>query len=243
MKASLSVQLGQALQAGAGVLLALGLSIAVAAPSAGGPTIYSCIDASGKKLTSDRPIAECANREQRLLNPDGSVKRLVPPTPTADEVADAEARERQGLADRAAQQDAIRRDRNLMVRFPNESAHNKARAKALDDMRNAVQLSEKRLGVLAIERKPLLDEAEFYVGKPMPLKLRQQLDANDAATDAQRSLIQNQQSEVIRINTLFDAELARLKKLWAGAPAGSMGVLPTDRAASDAKKTAAKHSS
>ncbi|WP_280153305.1 DUF4124 domain-containing protein [Piscinibacter sp. XHJ-5] len=202
--------------------------------------IYSCIDANGKKLTSDRPIVECANRDQRVLNPDGSVKRVLPPTPTADERAEQEARERQAAADRVAQQDAIRRDRNLMVRFPNEAAHNKQRAKALDDVRNAVAVSEKRLAALAAERKPLVDEAEFYVGRAAPLKLRQQLDANDAATDAQKVLIQNQQAEIVRINALYDAELARLKKLWAGAAPGSMGALPSESAASDAKKTAAK---
>lgn len=215
-------------------VLAAGLLAAGAAWAA--PAIYTCVDANGKRLTSDRPIVECATREQRLLNPDGSVRRIVPPTPTADERAEQEARERQAQAERAAQLDAVRRDRNLMVRFPNEAAHNKARAAALDDVHTAVQLSEKRLVVLAADRKPLMDEAEFYVGRQLPLKLRQALDANDAATDAQRALIQNQQAEIVRINALFDAELARLRRLWGGAPAGSMGVLSTAAAASAAKK-------
>lgn len=204
------------------------------------PAIYTCVDANGKRLTSDRPIVECATREQRQLNPDGSVKRIVPPTLTADERAEQEARERQAQVERAAQLDAIRRDRNLMVRFPNEAAHNKARAAALDDVHNAVQLSEKRLVVLAADRKPLMDEAEFYVGRQLPLKLRQALDANDAATEAQRALIQNQQAEMVRINALFDAELARLRRLWSGAPAGSMGALSTAAAASAAKKAAVR---
>src|SRR5437773_459008 len=82
------------------------------------------------------------------------------------------------------------------------------------------------------ERKPLIDEAEFYQGKQMPAKLKQALDANDAATDAQRALIQNQQAEIGRINALYDAELGRLRKLWSGAPAGSMGALPVAPAAS-----------
>jgi hypothetical protein len=215
-------------------VLAAGVVAAGAAWAA--PAIYTCVDASGKRLTSDRPIVECATREQRLLNPDGSVKRVVPPTPTADERAEQEARERQAQAERVAQLDAVRRDRNLMVRFPNEAAHNKARAAALDDVHTAVQLSQKRLVVLAADRKPLMDEAEFYVGRQLPLKLRQALDANDAATDAQRSLIQNQQAEIVRINALFDAELARLRRLWGGAPAGSMGALSTAAAASAAKK-------
>jgi hypothetical protein len=216
-------------------VLAGGLLMAASASSA---PIYTCIDSNGKKLTSDRPIPECATRDQRVLRPDGAVKEILPPTPTADERAEQEARERQAAADRAQLQDAIRRDRNLMVRFPNEAAHNKARAAALDDVRTAVQLSERRLAALAADRKPLMDEAEFFVGKPLPLKLKQQLDANDAATDAQRSLILNQQAEIGRITALFDLELARLKKLWAGAPAGSLGALPPTPAASGVKKAA-----
>jgi hypothetical protein len=204
------------------------VALAAAACGAQAAGIYTCVDASGKKLTSDRPIAACTDREQKVLNADGSVKRIVPPTLTTDERTDQEAKERQAAADRAAQLDAVRRDRNLMVRFPNEAAHNKARAKALDDVRNSVALSEKRLAALATERKPLLDEAEFYVGKQMPAKLKQQLDANEAATEAQRALIQNQQAELVRINALFDAELAHLRKLWAGAPAGSIGAPATE---------------
>ena len=214
---------------GVGVGVAVACSLAAGTVLGANTSVYSCIDSHGKRLTSDRPIAECSAREQHLLNPDGSVRQIVPPTMTADERADAELRERQIAADRVARQDAIRRDRNLMARFPNEAAHNKARAAALDDVRTAVQASEKRIALLAADRKPLSDEAEFYRGKTLPAKLRQQLDANDAATDAQRALIQNQQTEVGRINALFDIELARLRRLWSGAPAGSMGVLAADR--------------
>lgn len=221
-------------QGAIGALLLTGGALLWAAPPSAAP-IYSCTDANGKRLTSDRPIAECATREQRVLNTDGSVRRIVPPTPTADERAEAERREREALAERVARQDAIRRDRNLLARFPDEAAHRKAREAALDDTRKAVRVSEARVALLANERKPLLDETEFYVGKALPPKLRAQLDANDAATDAQRTLIQNQQAEVVRINQLYDAELERLKRLWGGTQPGSMGVMSTAAGASSAK--------
>ena len=219
-----SAAMAKAARAGIPLGSALTLTLSLLAGAAQAQ-IYTCVDASGKRLTSDRPIPECALREQRQLNADGSVRRIVPPAMTADERADVEARERQAAADRIAQQDAVRRDRNLMQRFPNEAVHHKARSAALDDVRKSVDTSEKRLAALAAERKPLTDEAEFYVKRQMPVKLRQALDANDAATDAQRSLIQNQQAETVRINALYDVELARLKRLWAGASPGSMGAL------------------
>ena len=193
--------------------------------------IYSCIDANGKRLTSDRPIPECTNRDQRLLNSDGSVKQVVPPTPTADERAAIEERQQQEALDRATQREAIRRDRNLLMRFPNEAAHRKARESALEDTRKALRNSQTRLALLEKERRPLMDEAEFYVGKPMPLKLKQQIEGNDATTEAQRSLVLNQQAELVRINTLYDLELERLRKLWSGAQPGSLGALPVPASA------------
>jgi hypothetical protein len=193
--------------------------------------IYTCTDSNGKKLTSDRPIAECSTREQRVLNADGSVRNVVGPTLTADERAEKEARDRDAAAAFAAQQDAVRRDRNLIARFPDEAAHRKARNAALDGMRGAVKASEARLELLAKARKPLMDEAEFYNAKTMPATLRAQIEGNETSAEAQRSLIQSQQTEVTRINKLYDAELERLKKLWRGAPAGSLGPLPVGDAA------------
>jgi hypothetical protein len=83
---------GQAVWVSRGAVgVALGLSLAcldagAQTQKAAGPSIYSC-DVNGKRITSDRPIPECNNRDQRELNPDGSFKRNVPPPPTADERA------------------------------------------------------------------------------------------------------------------------------------------------------------
>lgn len=195
------------------------------APDAPGG-IYSCVTADGRRLDRDRYIDECRDREQRILNRDGSLRRVIPPTLTAEEAAEAEARARRAAVERAARADAVRRDRNLLARYPDEAAHQRARVAAADTVRAAIRTTENRLRDLAAERKPLTSEAEFYVGKPLPGKLKGQLDANDAAVEAQRSSALNQQAELDRINRLYDAELERLRRLWAGAPAGSLGALP-----------------
>ncbi|MBL8351847.1 MAG: DUF4124 domain-containing protein [Burkholderiaceae bacterium] len=191
------------------------------APAAG-VGIYTCFDGQGRRLTSDRPIPECSTREQRVLNRDGSVQRVIPPTMTAEERAEREAAERRAELARAAQADAVRRDRNLIARYPNEAAHGKAREAALDTVRVAMKATEQRLRELADERRPLLDEAEFYKGRQMPARLKQQFDANDAGVVAQRQAAANQEAELVRINKLYDAELDRLRRLWAGAPLGSL---------------------
>lgn len=207
-------------------LVASCLAAGVAVPAAASPgTIYTCIDAKGRRLTSDRPIPECLAKEQQQLNRDGSLRAVVPPTLTAEERAQKEARDREAAEARAAQQELVRRDRNLLARFPNEAAHQRARESALDPVRLAIKATEIRLRELAQQRKPLLDEAEFFQGKPLPQRVRAGLDANDAAVEAQRAAGATQQAELARINSLYDQELERLRRLWAGAAPGSLGAM------------------
>ncbi len=224
LKTPLATSLATSLTAALWLLTAATDASAQSSPNAAG--IYTCVDDKGRKLTADRPIAECTNREQKMLNRDGSVRGVQPPTLTAEERAEKDARDRAATEARAAQADAVRRDRNLMARYPTEAAHLRGREAALDTVRLAIKSTEVRLRDLAAERKPLMAEAEFYVGKNLPGKLRAAMDANDAAIEAQRSAVGNQTAELDRINRLYDAELARLRALWSGAPAGSLGPLP-----------------
>lgn len=204
--------------------------------------IYTCVDSHGRRLTADRPIAECSHREQQLLNRDGSVRAVLPPTMTAEERALHEARDRAAAEARAAQADAVRRDRNLVARFPNEAAHNRAREAAADTVRLAMKASEIRLRELERERKPLLDEAEFYLGRTMPAKLKASLEANETSMEAQRSASANQEAELVRINRIYDNELDRLRRLWSGAQPGSLGpvVAPAAAAVRPTPKPAAR---
>ena len=203
-------------------LLCLGAAVtAVAQPSSG--QVFTCVANNGRTLTSDRLIGECMDREQRLLSREGLVLRIIPPSLTADERSEKEARDQRLAAEKQAKADAVKRDRNLMQRYPNAEAHQKARETALADLRTSIELSETRQRELTNERKPLLQESEFYVGKALPATLRQQLDANEAAAGAQRDVQTNQRAELKRVTQLFDTELVRLKRLWAGAAPGSIG--------------------
>jgi hypothetical protein len=194
---------------------------------------FTCV-VNGKKIVSDRLIPECNNLEQRELNSDGSLKRVVKPPMTPDEREDAEKKEIEDKAKVAALNDAVRRDRNLMQRYPDEASHDKAREKALDEFRVSEKNSSTRIAALLEERKKLDEEKQFYVNdkvkKPLPTMLKQKIDANDAALEAQRSVSQNAQTELGRINRNFDLERERLRKLWGGARAGSLGPLPDTRA-------------
>lgn len=215
-----------------GALLAcdVGSAFGQASPSGAG-AIYTCTDDKGRQIRRDRYIAECSDREQRILNKDGSPRQIIPPTFTAEERAEQEARQKKIDEERAAMADAVRRDRNLKARYPNEAAHQRAREAALDSVRKAIKSSEMRLQELRQERKPLLEEAEFYKGKTLPARLKQQLDGNEATAAAQREAMKNQDAELARVNKMFDQELEHLRKLWRGVSPGAVSVAATPTAA------------
>ena len=187
--------------------------------------IYVCNDDQGRLLTADRSIRECIDRPQRVLNPDGSLRAVKPPSPTPEERAAREARERKQAEEAAARAEAVRRDRFLLSRYRNEDAHREARESALDPVRLTMDLTESRLNQLKRERRALEEEERSPKGREQAAALKQQLDANDAATAAQRENTLSQKLEFDRINRLYDIELERLKRLWAGQPPGSMGPL------------------
>lgn len=188
-----------------------------------GGSIYTCTDDRGRRLTSDRPIPECLSKEQRILNRDGSLKEMRPPSLTPDERAEKEARERAQAEQRAVHADAARRDRNLLGRYRDEAAHRRAREAALAPLRAAQKATQARMAEVRREREPLQAEAEFYRGKPLPPRLKAQLDANDASMAALHDSAAGQGAEVARIDALYDAELERLRRLWSGAAPGSLG--------------------
>lgn len=201
-------------------MAALAVTVAQAAP------IYTCVDGQGRRLTSDRPITECLDRSQDLRNSDGSVRAKVPPSLTAEERAAAEEEQRRQMAADAARKDAVRHDRNLLTRYPDEAAHRRARDAVLDPLQQALRNADKRLAELERERQAVAEEAEFYKDKVPPAKLKSRIDDNRTSTDAQRAAMLTHQAEQTRINQRYDDELARLKRLWGGAVPGSLGPAP-----------------
>jgi hypothetical protein len=179
--------------------------------------IYTCVDAQGHKLTSDRPIAACVDREQKVLNPSGTVKAKVGPTLTAQERAEQEAREKKELEERIRLNEEKRRDRALLARYPDKAMHDKERADALAQVAAVRHAAVVRVEELLNQRKTVADEMEFYKKDPSkaPPSLRRQVDEVAQSLAVQGRFIADQDAEIKRVNARFDEELVRLKQLWA----------------------------
>lgn len=196
------------------LLLATGAVARAQAPAVKG--VYTCIDANGRKLTADRPIPECTDREQRVLNPSGTLKKTVGPTLTAQEREAQERQEKQAQEERNRIAEERRRDKALLNRYPTRALHDKERADASAQINAVKQAAAKRLTELGAQRKKLLEEMEFYAKDPSkaPLYLRRQVDDNTQSIAVQQRFIADQEDELRRVNQRFDDELARLRQLW-----------------------------
>ena len=200
------------------VVLLCGAAVAPAMAQQG---IYTCVDAKGRKITADRPIVDCMDREQKELNPGGTVKRKVGPSLTAEERAAEEDKARKQAEERARQADEKRRDRALLTRFPTRAVHDQERVAALMQVDEVIKAAAKRMGELAQQRSAIDVELEFFKQDTAkaPPRLKRQIDENNQSVAVQKRFIADQEMEKQRINARFDEELGKLKQLWAPAAA------------------------
>jgi hypothetical protein len=204
--------------------------VALIAPAAAAQGIFTCVDAKGRKLTSDRPIIDCIDREQKEISPAGTVGRRIGPSLTAEARAAEEETARKAAEERSRQQDERRRDRALLSRYPDPAAHDKDRAEAIETVDMVIATGRRRLADLREQRRKLDQELEFHKGdiQKAPPKLKRQIEDTEQQIAAQERFITNQDAEKQRVNARYDKELVRLRDLWAhrGAPAARAASAP-----------------
>ena len=185
------------------------------------------MDAKGRTLTADRPIAECVDRTQRALSSSGLVKRHIGPSLTAHEQALQDEKDRRAAEMRAHEAEDRRRDKALLLRYPAPEVHDRERAAALLQIDEVIKSFSKRRGELAEQRKTLAGELEFYAKDPSkaPAPLKRRLEENNGNVTIQQRFIADQEQEKKRVNQRFDEELTKLRQLWIlASPPGAGGV-------------------
>ena len=188
--------------------------------------IFTCTDARGRTLTADRPIADCADRQQRELGPSGTVRRTVEPSYTSHEQAERDERARPATLKASRVMEERRRDRALLARYPNATSHDRERGQSIAQVDAVIDMTRKRMAELDVERKALDDELEFYrrdVNRAPPA-LRRKLEDNGSSMQVQTEFLAAREEEKRRVNARFDEERERLRQFWpttagAGAPA------------------------
>ena len=198
------------------MLLTLGAELASAQSQGATGGIYTCVDRNGRRLTADRPIPECLDREQRELSPSGITRRQIGPSLTELERAAQDAQNRKDAEERARVVEERRRERVLVARYPDKAAHDVERAAAIQMVDDVTATAEKRTLELKAERKKLDVEMELYKKDPnkAPMTLRRKIAEIDDSLAEQQRFIAGQDQEKRRVHARFDTELSQLRKLW-----------------------------
>lgn len=188
--------------------------------------IYTCTDAQGRLISSDRPIPECRDRVQRELSPTGTVRRVISPPPTPEERERDAARQRSEAEAAAREAEERRRESLLLARYPDEASHQRARAAALQQVQAVIDSGQQHAQQLEREKQRIDEELEFYRRDPAsaPPALKQRLAQNAQQRQLQAQFLADQEREKTRIEERYDAELRTLRRLWgataADAPPG-----------------------
>lgn len=183
--------------------------------------IYSCVDAKGRRLTADRPIMECLDREQRQYGDNGTIKGKLPPSYTGQERAVEEEKRRQVQLAEQRQAEFKRRDRVLLNRYPNPDSHQRERTASLSRLDDSIAAGDRRVADLTRQRQELEAQAAATKNVARAAHVKRQLDENADNLSAQQRLLASQRDERHRIESRFDDEFARLQVLWNPVPAAA----------------------
>ena len=182
--------------------------------------IYTCKDASGKTITSDRPLPECQGREGRVLSKTGTTVQTIEAPLTDDQRAAREAEDEKKKEAAVVRAEQLRRDKALLSTYQNLDDLESKRQRALLQVEREMRESEKRMGVLEKVEQENKQEQEFYKRKQMPVELKRRVDENEGALRAEKLLLASKKGEIVQVNQKFDDDKKRYTELTAGPGKG-----------------------
>lgn len=187
------------------------------AQTQGRAKVFTCVDAAGRTLSSDRPIPQCIDRPQRILDGvTGHLQGIQQPSYTKSELDAIERQKAREQAEQRAAKDRRQYERGLVARYPNEAVHNAARVDAKATLLSIIASAQLRSDYLQEQLAKLNRELEFYgndIAKA-PASLKRQFGQNQQEALEQQRFMDGKRIELERIDRQFDAELVELEKLW-----------------------------
>jgi len=192
------------------LLLGLGLALPAAAR-------IVCCDVDGRRTCGDPPPAQCNTRAQTVYVKGGTSKSVEAPL-TAEQRAAREAEEARKKEEERKAAEQARKDRALLDSYSSEKDIDIARDRVVADIEKNAQDVLVRLEAAQKKQKQLEQEKEFYLKKPMPAQLQQNIvnNAKERAT-LQKALVQKD-ADIAAARERFDADKQRYLQISGKAP-------------------------
>lgn len=180
--------------------------------------IYICKDASGKTLTSDRPIMECQDRKTRVLGKNGMTAREIAPPLTEEQKRQKEADNEKRKAALAVAEEQKRQDRALLARYSKEADIDLARQRALESVNEQVKREEASIAASEKSLQKARTEAAAQPKGKVPSILQRKIDDLAQEIVDSKKIITERHEEAAQINARFDHAVKRFRELKGGAP-------------------------
>jgi hypothetical protein len=183
--------------------------------------IYMCKDASGRTITSDRPLMDCMGRAMREYDRKGNLRRDIPAPPTPEQKREMELQTEKRKQDELAADEQKRVDLAIRGRFHNEAEIEMARKRAVEGVRENVRRETGVLTLLEKRRQGSQAQADSYRKKnqAVPPDLQRSLDDAETGVRQSRKVIADHEAELTAINAKHDETLKRYRIISEGAAA------------------------
>ena len=194
-------------------------TLLAAAPAAAQERMYKCVDARGKVYYTQVPPPECLGRDTQELNKSGTLIRKNPAALSPAQVQAREAERKKKIEDEERSKEDRRKNLALLNTYSSEKDIEDARTRALKEAQGAIEDTERVIAGAKKRRQELETEKEFYVKKPMPFKLKQEITNNEIEIKNQISLLDAKRKEISTINAKYDEDKRRYVELTSGKAA------------------------
>jgi hypothetical protein len=177
--------------------------------------IYTCKDAAGRTLTSDRPIPECADRSMFVRQNPAQSQREIPRPKTAEERRKAEeAQEKQKIADQIEDQ-RKREELYLLANFKSENEIETTRQRALDVVKEKIRVGSEQMKAVDHLLAELQTEQRSGAAKSVAENANLQSRASQLvlAIKNSRESVGRYEVEKNLINTQYDDILSRYREI------------------------------
>lgn len=177
----------------------------------------------GQVILKDHIPAEYSHLGYDVLNSKGMVVRVVPPAPTAEELAQRRAQEAAQKARQEAIAEQRRRDQDLLRLYARPADVERARQRKADDINSYIQLQRRRIVDLEMQLEKAQQQAANFErrGQDVPSDLRLEVvELQNGIRDSDTNIRQRQQ-EMADVTRDFAGQYERVRVLQV-YPAGTL---------------------
>lgn len=189
-----------------------------AAPASAQQGMYKCKDANGRTYYTQTPPTECLGKEMNELSKQGTLLKKREAALTPEQLAAREAEEKRKKDEEERAKEEKRKNQALLNTYASEKDIEEGRQRALRQAAEATKEIEKRIVEAQKRAEKLAGEKEFYVKKPMPKKLQDDIKNNEIDLKGQQEALAAKKKELGDINAKYDEDKRRYLELTGARP-------------------------